>query len=120
METDIIFDGFLNCETEHGVRYMRVIGDGDSSVYRSIVENRVPVWGPYVIKLECENHACKCLQTHLEQLVNDKPSYKGKGKLTVLNRKRIVQGVRAAIKMCSVEPDHQSALKKLKADINNM
>lgn len=118
MESDIILEGFLNCENVHGVRYMKVIADGDSSVYASIVEN-VAGWGAHVQKVECANHSCKCLRGHLEQLVIDKPYYKGKGKLNMLNRKKIVQGVRSAIKMRSAEKDQASAKHKLKADIRN-
>ena len=33
METDIIVQGFCESEHVHGVRYIRFIGDGDSSVY---------------------------------------------------------------------------------------
>ena len=32
METDILVSGFNTGEEMHGVRYLRVIGDGDSSV----------------------------------------------------------------------------------------
>lgn len=48
MEADIIVEGFLKAN-EHGVRYMHLIGDGDSSVYAQIMQN-VPVWGKYVKK----------------------------------------------------------------------
>ena len=73
IESVIILDGFLKCFEVHGVRYIKIVADGDSSVYSNIIEN-VPVWGPYVQKLACANHVCKCL----EQLVLDKPHYKGK------------------------------------------
>ena len=33
METDILLEGFRAAESTHGVRYMRMVGDGDSSVY---------------------------------------------------------------------------------------
>jgi len=59
MEVDIILKGFEQAEREHGVRYLRMVGDGDSSVYPTLVEN-VPVWGYAIQKLECANHACKC------------------------------------------------------------
>ena len=59
MEADIILEGFQQAEGEHGVRYIRMVGDGDSSVYPTLVE-RVPVWGYAIKKLECANHACKC------------------------------------------------------------
>ena len=33
MERDLIIDGFCQAKKVHGLRYMRFIGDGDSSVY---------------------------------------------------------------------------------------
>ena len=80
---------------------------------------KVPVWGKHVKKLECANHACKCLRTHLETLVSDHPTYKGKGKLSKINRIRIVTAVRCAIKMRSKEANRQQAIHKLKKDIKN-
>ena len=44
---------------------LRFIGDGDSSVYPTLVAN-VPDWGSD-IKIECANHACKCYRPHWEQ-----------------------------------------------------
>ena len=68
METSIIVEGFLQAEKVHGVRYMQFIGDGDSSVYPSLMQN-VPGWGYATKKLECANHACKCYRGALEQLI---------------------------------------------------
>ncbi len=82
METDIILEGFLEAERVHGVRYMKFIGDGDSSVYPTLLQN-VPGWGYAIKKLECANHACKCYRGALERLVQDNPSYKGSGRLTL-------------------------------------
>lgn len=118
MEADIIVEGFLNCEYTHGIRYMRMIADGDSSVYAKIMQE-VPIWGQHVKKLECANHACKCLRGHLENLVEEKPNFKGKGKLTKRNRLRIAMGVRAAIKMRSKEKDREKGITELKKDIRN-
>ena len=39
METDIILEGFLEAERVHRVRYMKFIGDGDSSVYPTLLQN---------------------------------------------------------------------------------
>ena len=114
MEADIIVDGFKEAEQKYGLRYMRFIGDGDSSVYTHIQE-QVPVWGCHVTKLECANHACKCLRSSLEKLVEDKPYYKGKGKLTKQLIIRISKGVRCAIMMRSKETDRDLAIKKTKA-----
>ncbi len=52
MEADIILEGFLEAEKVHGVWYMKFVGDGDSSVYPTLIQN-VPVWGPAIKKLEC-------------------------------------------------------------------
>ena len=83
MEADIILSGFLEAESTHGVRYLKIIADGDSSVF-AILQQEVPVWGKDISKLECANHICKCVRANLERLVEEKPQYKGKGKLTKL------------------------------------
>jgi hypothetical protein len=36
MEGDIILEGFLEAESKHGLRYMWLVGDGDSSVFSRI------------------------------------------------------------------------------------
>ena len=81
MESDLILEGFLAAEKQHGVRYINFVGDGDSSVYPTLVLN-VPGWGYSIKKQECVNYALKCYRASLEQLIKDKPSYKGKHKLT--------------------------------------
>jgi len=68
MEADIIVEGFKQVEQLHGMIYMRLIADGDSSVY-SRIQNEVPIWGNKVMKMECANHSCKCLRSSLEKLV---------------------------------------------------
>ena len=67
MEVDILLSGFNAAETMHGLRYMRVIGDGDSSVMSSI-QQYVPVWGNMVTKVECANHAMKCYRIDWKRL----------------------------------------------------
>jgi hypothetical protein len=80
-----------------GVRYMQVTADGDSSVYANIIKN-VPVWGQYVEKNECANHATKCLRSNLERLVSEKPNYKGKGKLTRNNIRNICRNICSGVR----------------------
>ena len=96
----MIVEGFLEAERLHGVRYTTVVGDGDSSVYPSLVQ-RVPCWGHCIRKLECANHSCKCYRGSLEKLVQENPSYKGCGGLTEKMRRRLVSAARCAIKMRS-------------------
>ncbi|KAK5644635.1 hypothetical protein RI129_001761 [Pyrocoelia pectoralis] len=56
MEAAIIADGFRKSIAMHGLIYGKVIGDGDSSVYRKLME--VSPYGPTFIieKVECRNH----------------------------------------------------------------
>jgi hypothetical protein len=61
--------------TPPAARYMRLVGDEDSSVF-SRIRQEVPGWGRYVAKEECANHICKCYRTNLEKLVSDKQLYK--------------------------------------------
>ena len=116
MEADIILEGYQECESKHGIRYTRFIGDGDSSTYKTLIE-RGPYWCKELQKLECSNHACKCLRTHLENLVTSHPQHK-----KVLDKKtriRLVSGVRCAIKMRSSQDNRSIAKKELKHDILN-
>ena len=71
----------------HGVRYTEFIGDDDSSVHPTLIQN-VPGWGHANRKMECANHVCKCNHGALEKLVKTNPSYKGSGGLIVKMRKR--------------------------------
>ncbi|OWF52823.1 hypothetical protein KP79_PYT15062 [Mizuhopecten yessoensis] len=81
----------------------------------------VPIWGKHVVKLECCNHACKCLRSNLEKLVINKPHNKGKGKLTKLVRIRFASAARCAIKIRSedAKTNKQAAIKQLDHDIRN-
>ena len=118
METDVIVEGFIEAERVHGVRYTTVIGDGDSSVYPSLIQ-QVPGWGHCIRKLECANHCCKCYRGSLEKLVQENPSYKGSGGLTEKMRRRLVSAARCAIKMRSKEVDRRVGIGLLKKDLLN-
>lgn len=118
MEPDVILEGFKQAEKVHGVRYKRFVGDGDSSVYPTLIDS-VPVWGRYIEKIECANHSCKCYRSALEKLVQEKPSYKGRGGLTKKMRCRLTSAARSAIKMRSKEPDKAKAIKLLEHDLQN-
>ena len=118
METSAIVEGFQKAEKVHGVRYTRFIGDGDSSVYPTLLQE-VPEWGRAITKMECANHACKCYRSSLEALVQNKPHYKGKGGLTLKMRKRLTSAARCAIKMRSKEVDRRKGVKLLEQDLRN-
>ena len=50
MEADMIVGGFKAAESLHGLRYMRMTGDGDSSVLANI-QASIPGWGGKVTKV---------------------------------------------------------------------
>lgn len=118
METQAILEGFQQSERIHGLRYTSFIGDGDSSVYPTLLQE-VPNYGRAIKKLECANHACKCYRSSLEQLVQMNPSYKGKGGLTLQMRKKLTSAARCAIKMRSREDDRRKGVKLLEKDLRN-
>ena len=118
VESDIILEGFLAAEKQHGVRYINFVGDGDSSVYPTLVSN-VPGWGYSIKKQECANHALKCYRASLEQLIKDKPSYKGKHKLTESMRQKLTKAARCAFIMQSKESNKHKAAALLQEDILN-
>ena len=118
MEMDIILEGFRAAENTHGVRYMKVVGDGDSSVYSTLLQN-VPGWGCDIKKIECANHACKCYRGALEKVVQENPAYKGTGGLTQKMRQKLVSAARCAIRMRSKESDRKNGIKLLERDLIN-
>ena len=118
MEPDIIVEGFQKAEQQHGVRYIKFIGDGDSSVHAQLISG-VKGWGYAIQKQECANHAVKCFRSSLEKLVKDKPQYKGRGKLTEQMRKRLASSVRCAIINRSKINDRKKAAHLLQKDILN-
>ena len=99
MESDVLVEDFRTSEVTHGVHYMEVIGDGDNSVLATI-RSQV-IWGSYVKKLECANHACKNYRAKLGSTVQDNPRYKGRGGLTQKVIRRLTAATRAAIRMHS-------------------
>ena len=114
MESDILVEGFQQAEQTHGVCYMRLVGDGDSSVMNSI-HQKVPVWGRFVLKIECVNHALKNYRGKLELIVKENPAYKGADKLTQKQIRRLTAGARAAIRMHASTGDVQ----QLRHDLRN-
>ncbi len=58
MEPGIMVELFLNGKKRHGLLYLKVIWDGDSSVLHHL-RTRIPGWGADIEKMECCNHVCK-------------------------------------------------------------
>lgn len=67
MESDIIVEGFKRSLEMYGIVYKKLIGDGDSSVYKKIIEAR-PYGSQLVEKIECKNHLLRNFCTKLRDL----------------------------------------------------
>ena len=59
METSIIVQAFQETESKYGLHYTKFVGDGDCSVFPSLV-TEVAEYGHAIHKIECSNHAVKC------------------------------------------------------------
>ncbi|KAJ8928841.1 hypothetical protein NQ314_018538 [Rhamnusium bicolor] len=55
METDIILEGFRTSVQLHGLKYTKLVGDGDSSITKKLQELK-PYGTKLVQKIECVNH----------------------------------------------------------------
>lgn len=74
METSIIVDGFLQDEKLYGVRYNKKIANGDSSVYKKILEMR-PYKNLNVLKIECRNIYYEIFEINLKLKSSDQDFY---------------------------------------------
>lgn len=70
MEADIIVEGFKRSLEMHGLIYHKLIGDGDSSVYRRILETR-PYGNLIVEKIECKNHLLRNFSKKLREICGE-------------------------------------------------
>ncbi|XP_042913216.1 uncharacterized protein, partial [Parasteatoda tepidariorum] len=67
MESDIIVNGFLNSMDMYGVKYSKMIGDGDSNVHKKILDS-LPYGNFMVEKIECKNHLIRNVCSKLTEL----------------------------------------------------
>lgn len=65
MEADIIVEGFKKSFTQHGLMYRYVVGDADSPVFYKIKATCFYPGGIEIQKIDCVNHALRCLTTKL-------------------------------------------------------
>lgn len=70
METDIIVQGFKCSIETNGLKYLTLVGDGDSSVYNKLLE--ASPYGPQTVikKIECRNHLLRNFSSKLRDLTS--------------------------------------------------
>ncbi|XP_031350061.1 uncharacterized protein LOC116175858 [Photinus pyralis] len=71
MEAEIIAEGFQSSIKSHNLIYGKIIGDGDSTVYKKVVE--VSPYGPTFVveKIECRNHLIRNYINKISELSKD-------------------------------------------------
>lgn len=117
MEAAVLVEGFQDSLESYGIKYAKMVADGDSSTYKRILESR-PYNNITVEKVECRNHLLrnfcnklKILSTntafplHLRKLINDK---------TIKRLRRAIVGAIRHRKQ-----DLSNGLTQLKKDIDN-
>ena len=57
--SDLILEELLAAAKQHSIRYINFVGDGDCSVYPTLVPN-IKGWGYSIKKQKCANNAWKC------------------------------------------------------------
>ncbi|XP_024942124.1 uncharacterized protein LOC107269098 [Cephus cinctus] len=83
MESDAIAEGFCSSIEMHNLMYTELIADGDSSVYKKIL-NMNPYENVQVKKIECINHLLRNLCNKVKE------STKGKGRIG--NWRSVIEG----------------------------
>ncbi|XP_063235828.1 uncharacterized protein LOC134541192 [Bacillus rossius redtenbacheri] len=120
MEANIILEGFQQSEAEHNVKYARMIGDGDSSVYKKILEAR-PYKNITVEKIECRNHLLRNYRRKLMNVSENSSLGIAALRKVVCNKiSKIVSGVQKAVAYRKTENTIQNnRIQGLKYDIEN-
>ena len=67
IESDIIVEGFCQSVRMYGMKFNRVIGDGDSNTYKMILDAQ-PYDDLLVEKIECKNHLLRNFCVKLRDL----------------------------------------------------
>lgn len=70
MESNILVEGFKRSVEMYGIKYAKMIADGDSSTYKKILEAR-PYQNLTVEKIECRNHLLRNYCNKLKALTKE-------------------------------------------------
>lgn len=114
MEASIIVEGFKTSEAMYGIRYAKFIGDGDSNVYKKILEQR-PYKDLTVQKVECRNHLYRNFCNKLRDIAKNRKFF-GEFRNTLNgNVFRLRNAVAKAVKFRKISND----IAGLRRDIEN-
>lgn len=68
MESALVLEGFQTSVVDYNIRYTTLIADGDSSVYKKILDAK-PYQHRHIEKIECKNHLLRNFRNKLEEEV---------------------------------------------------
>lgn len=88
MEAAVIVEGFCRSEEMYGIKYTKLIADGDSSVYKKILDAH-PYKNKTVEKIECTNHLLRNFCNKLKEVVTTSD----KNRNTVALRKKLGENI---------------------------
>lgn len=71
MESDAILEGFKTSIEKRGLIYSIYIADGDTSVYKTIVQAN-PYHNVFIEKIECRNHLLRNLGNKIKEIAKTK------------------------------------------------
>jgi len=111
MEAAVIINGFRESESMYGIRYHKLIADGDSSVYKQILEAR-PYKNRTVEKIECKNHLLRNFCKKMREIATKKQAGKLENrKLLQNNILRLRKGIVSAIQYRIKNKDNDNDLR---------
>lgn len=120
MEADAIVEGFKTSVRKRGLIYSTYIADGDSSVYKKIIQAN-PYPNVFIEKIECRNHLLRNLATKIKEIAKTKGRF---GKLRNVIDNRILRIRTAVKKAVQYRLQEQSTMQQkiisLKMDLNNV
>ncbi|KAE9542497.1 hypothetical protein AGLY_003358 [Aphis glycines] len=98
MEAAVVVEGFKESERMYEIRYHKLIGDGDNSVYKQILDAR-PYKNLTIEKIECKNHLLRNFCKKLKEITTKNEAGKlDHRKLLQKNILRLRKGIVSAIK----------------------
>lgn len=119
MEAEAIVEGFKRSIEKRGLIYSTFIADGDSSVYKKIIQAN-PYPNVFIEKIECRNHLLRNLASKIKEIAKTKERF-GKLRNVIGNRiLRIRTAVTKAVEYrLEEESTMQEKIKALKIDVDN-
>ena len=122
MESDAIVEGFRSSVEMHGIKYTKLIGDGDSSVHRKLIDALPYGSSQLVEKIECRNHILRNYCSRLQAVcLNRKVGTVVQRNILRQNMKRLRYSVTSAIRHRKGQQDlpRYRRVEELRQDIVN-